>query len=729
MPTNLLPSLYGAILSFLAVVPFTIRAQWTTDTAQNTMVAEAATEDMKVVAGENGDTYIAFWHQVPAPQHYEMRLQRLDAAGIPQFGPQGLLVDGGLAMSTFIVTWDLRKDAAGNLYIGMTATGDGSAVVHKISPAGDLLWGPAGLSVGEGYDVKVLPLENGEVVVSHLPANQAALQKFSADGLPQWTAPILLPIQNGGIRSLTAELAELSGGRFEVIYFEQSGFSPYGPAYAQCYDQAGVSQWPAPVPLTGPGLAVQTNRRYDLCQAGDTVFIGLPASMGLNIQAYVQRIDPDGTTPWGSGGVPFAAQSTYYERDIRIALAPGADHLWAIAEYTPSSQGSVGEYIQQVHTGTGAPLLGPDAVEVFSPTSNRSHQGGLQVWQDRPFFLVTDGQSNGVFPVDILLVYPDENGVVDPVEGLVPVGTNPTGVKSRIQLREATPDGKAIAGWVENRGVSLAYAQQVPLAAPPVALPVIVGDSLLCPNGSGLVSTQDYDSYQWYRRYFGTTEATPIPGATAQSLVLDYFSYAASFLSVEVTLGDSTYVSEEFFVDGLLFLPPVVETSGSFEIGSSGEIIICPGDTVFLTLRPPYTTQITWFENDAPIPGANGVTLVVTEPGTYTVEGAPEACPDYISGLGLYLVVEPCVSDSRTEAAPAPLVLFPNPVRDELTIRSPIFGGGTYSVVDSRGRQVRSGEWTNGDKRLDVRGLVPGLYTLVWQAGTESARGRFVVAE
>jgi hypothetical protein len=717
---------------FLPVLFFgtpSVRAQWTTDTQQNTLVADIATEDMKMIAGPDGSSYIACWHPVPAPQHYEMRLQRLDADGHQTFGPEGLLVDGSLPMSTFIVTWDLTSDDEGNLYIGMTATGDGSAVVHKLSPTGEPLWGTGGLPLGEGYDVKVLPLSNGEVLVSYLPGNQAALRKFSPDGTSQWAEPIVLPTLNGGIRTVTGELAELSGGRFEVIYFEPGGFAPYGPAFARCFDLSGTSQWPAPVPLTGPGQSVQTNRRYDLCQTGDTVFVGLPAALGLNIQAYIQRIDPDGTTPWGSSGVPFAVQSAYYERDIRIAMAPGADRLWAIAEYTPSGQGSTGEYIQQIHTASGAPLLGADAVEVFAPTSNRSHQGKLRLWQGRPYFLVTDGQSNGVFPVDIRLVHPDTSGQLDTLEGFLAVGTYPTGVKSRIQLREASPDGKAIAAWVENRGVSLAYAQRVPLASPPVNLPFIVGDSLLCPNGTGTVSTQLFDSYQWYRRYFGATDATPIPGATGQSLVMDYSSYAASFLSVEVTLGDSTYLSEEFLVDGLLFLPPVVQTTGTYSVGSSGELLLCPGDTIFLTLLPPYTTNITWFEDGQAIPGANETTLAITSPGTYTVEGAPELCPDYRSGLGLFLTVVPCVSDSRTAAEPSDLSLYPNPVRDQLTIRSPAAGSGRYSVWDSQGRQVLSGTWEGANRTLDVRGLAPGLYTLVWQAGTQRSLERFVVLD
>jgi hypothetical protein len=53
----------------------------------------------------------------------------------------------------------------------------------------------------------------------------------------------------------------------------------------------------------------------------------------------------------------------------------------------------------------------------------------------------------------------------------------------------------------------------------------------------------------------------------------------------------------------------------------------------------PYTTNIVWYNNGVPIPGANGVQLVVTSPGSYTVSGSPGICPNYTSFLGVTLNV------------------------------------------------------------------------------------------
>lgn len=247
--------------------------------------------------------------------------------------------------------------------------------------------------------------------------------------------------------------------------------------------------------------------------------------------------------------------------------------------------------------------------------------------------------------------------------------------------------------------------------------PVIYGDSLLCPNSGGTLSTQAFDSYQWYRRYFGSTQSEPIPGATGQTLEMDYFNYAASFMSVKVTQAGTVYTSEEFFVDGLVFLPPVVQTTGDFTIGPQGETIVCPGDTVFFTLMNPYATNITWYQNGQSLPENTGQVLAVTDPGTYWVQGAPALCPQYIQGLGVDLVVEACTTDSREAPTLEGVVFFPNPVSQELYV-SPTgaLSGKEVSLFNSSGQRVFAGKWPS-DGGLNLGSLESGSYWLVWDGG------------
>lgn len=453
----------GCLLALLLACPTSSYAQWTDDTAQNTLLANRTAPDLKILPGPDGSTYIAFWNERPAPQNYELRLQKVDSAGIVQWGQDGMLIDASTPMSTFLVTWDMKADRAGNLYIGITGTGSGNpAVVHKITPQATQPWGPAGITIGSGYDLKLLPLSNGELVVSYLPGSQAHLRKLTADGQQAWSAPLIIPPVGNG-RTLGGELVEISGNRFELIFYVQPSFSPYGPAYAQCYNFDAQPQWPAPLPLS-QGRSLRTNARYAVCQSADTTYFGFSASQGLNIQSYLQRINPDGSTPWGNTGLDFANQSTLYERDVRIAIEQGSPYLWAVAEMTTSSQNSLGEWVQKVELSSGQRLLGPDGREVFAVTSDRAHKGELRVVDDRPAFLITDGIGNGTNPLPLLLVALDSVGQLDPATGLLPVATNPQGIKDRMQLRDITADGYAIAVWTENRGSgSLPYAQRIRL--------------------------------------------------------------------------------------------------------------------------------------------------------------------------------------------------------------------------------------------------------------------------
>lgn len=458
----------------LSILTISASAQWVPNTAINTLVANQATDDQHSVRGSDGSTYTAFWHNVTGGQYYEMRLQKLDANGVPQFGTNGMLVNGSIAMSSYIVTWDIAIDNSNNVYIGFTGTGTNTpAVVHKISPTGTQLWNASGVSIGSGYDVKLLPLSTGQLVVGYMPSTgtQASFTMLNSTGITAWTSQKNITPVTSGARTIVGEMAEISGSKFEIIHYEQSGFSPFGYPFAQCYNFSGTAQWTAPVALTS-NLALQTNIRHSICQNQDTVYLGYAGSSGMNIQAYIQRINPSGTLPWGTNGVDFATQTTEMERVISIAIDEYSDGVWAIAEHTQQTQANVGEYVQKIDKTTGARLLGANAKVIFAVSSlDRSHRGDLQLDNGLPFFLISDGNSNGVVPKDLLLIELDAYGNMVASSPMTPMATNPNGTKGRIDFLEIW-NHEAVAVWTEDRtGTLLPYAQSVSISPclPPTA--------------------------------------------------------------------------------------------------------------------------------------------------------------------------------------------------------------------------------------------------------------------
>lgn len=177
-----------------------------------------------------------------------------------------------------------------------------------------------------------------------------------------------------------------------------------------------------------------------------------------------------------------------------------------------------------------------------------------------------------------------------------------------------------------------AIAAQAQCPFVPTIAPV---DPILCPGGSTVLTTQDYDAYQWYQ------DGQAIPGATGPGFTVNYFDHAGFSFTVEATLDGCTTTSASVLVDGWVFLPPFVITDGDEPLffGPLGEPTYCEGAFVQLTLGMPYTESIQWTLDGMPIPGANSPSLVVTAPGSYSVSGAPAICPNSVSNLGLTIDV------------------------------------------------------------------------------------------
>ncbi len=445
--------------------------QWTTNTALNTLASQSATDELMSRTTLDGRTYIAYWSTVSAPINYEMRVQLLDSAGVPQFGTNGLLVDNSIGMSTSTVTWDIAVDINHNLYIGITGTGgNGDARVHKVSANGIKPWGANGVTVGQGYSVKLLPLSSGDLIVSYQPGTHAQIKKYNSSGVSQWTTPITVTPTVASHSTVPGELVEISGGKFILVFHDKVGFTPSALPFAHCYSTAGAAVWTGPVALSS-GTYTYTFGRYNLITRGDTSYFGYGGAQGMNLQSFIQRINPDGTLPWGSNGVDFGVQNTLYETSLSLARGDDSKYLWAIAEMTTSSQANLGEAVQKIHAHTGARILGTNGLTVFSiGTSDISHRGSLQVYNDHPVFLVSDGNSNGVFAKDLLLIELDSMGNFMHTPPGLPFATNASGVKSRIQFLRMN-GGKAIGAWAELRsGVSNPYAQMLDLTPCPVPL-------------------------------------------------------------------------------------------------------------------------------------------------------------------------------------------------------------------------------------------------------------------
>lgn len=253
--------------------------------------------------------------------------------------------------------------------------------------------------------------------------------------------------------------------------------------------------------------------------------------------------------------------------------------------------------------------------------------------------------------------------------------------------------------------------------------PTIFGDDMLCPEGTGVVATQLFDSYQWHIRYFGSANTDPIVGATSQTLTMDYYTYAASYVSVVVTSGPQADTSAEFFVDGWAFAGMTVMSEGDFTIGPNGEAVICEGDTMYFTVMQPYDTNIQWYESGQPIAGANSTVLTVTEAGTYTVEGAPAVCPNYMNnpGVALDVLVENCSGAGLTDPDLPTAQLFPVPAQGELNVKNEAQLIRAISITNQLGQHIYASEPNAFSSSVSTENFQSGYYfiTIRYAEGEE----------
>jgi len=444
-------------------------AQWTPETDVNTLVATTNNNDVQAVATSDGKTYVVFWKVVPAPTNYELRLQVLDVDGNRQLGDDGMLISDNIPMSTWTAVWTIVVDADDNLYVGATGTEDGSGHAFKMDINGNQLWGTNGVSFPDAFFVIVLPLETGEAIVAWNDVPNALMQKYDTDGNQVWDSP--KPIENGSSKTSPGDLFELSNGDY-IMVFHTYNFGISSTLFAQRYNSDGDPQWTTPTQLSDKGTVFNTF--YSGAQSGDTIYYGYMGSSASRFDSYLQRINPDGTLPWGINGKDFDTNETDFEMETKIAYSEGSQYVWSICTYRNTNQSESGEYIQKFDKTTGERLLTDNAKVVYPISADdRVHASDLYLPNDQPFFLLKIGFDNGATPVTLNTVLLDDNGDFVWPEEYKPVATF-NASKGRIGMTQPI-NGQSVIVFVEDKGTGeKIYAQNFINALPLPEKPVLL---------------------------------------------------------------------------------------------------------------------------------------------------------------------------------------------------------------------------------------------------------------
>ena len=398
------------LLTFLFIVFATCiaNAQWNPNTDQNLLVANPGQGGSPFSATTNdGKTYIVFWKSVTSSANFELWLQILDQNGDKLLGTDGTMLSNQIPMGSYTVVEATAVDASNNLYIGVTGTGAGNPLlVFKINPQGTSLW-PNGINAGEGYLPKILPLSNGDIIVGNLPNTQAQMkvQRYNAAGQPVWPAPVNIASDDPTKQTAPADFFELPNNEIGLVFHKKVSFGTTSYLFAQKLDFNGNILW-SDGPIQVSTKPLNYNSKYSAVSDGSVVYYGYSTGENNRFDSYLQKFNfADGNKPWGAYGVDFDTNQTNFEKNMRIAFSAGSQYIWGISNYTTSSQGSGGEYVQKFDKNTGARMFTDNAKQVFPITTDfMTHSGDMYLVDGKPYFIMEKRTSSTASSLNAVLL-------------------------------------------------------------------------------------------------------------------------------------------------------------------------------------------------------------------------------------------------------------------------------------------------------------------------------------
>jgi len=197
-------TIYSYFLLYLFIsifiFPAKIFSQWSTDPSVNMTICDTAGEQAltKNAPTSDGGCYISWFDTRGGGNIYAVYLQKLDYKGNKEFPPNGLLISNN-PQKTSLVDYDLQVDKNDNAILAFTDIRNGSQInpfAYKISPKGEFLWGPNGVTLGDNSSIfqpnpKIACTSDGYYyfvwIYESTPQRQIAIQKLDASGVKQFT--------------------------------------------------------------------------------------------------------------------------------------------------------------------------------------------------------------------------------------------------------------------------------------------------------------------------------------------------------------------------------------------------------------------------------------------------------------------------------------------------------------------------------------------------------------
>ncbi|MFT5080901.1 MAG: hypothetical protein ACI9D0_001511 [Bacteroidia bacterium] len=387
-------------LLFLASAPLA-SAQYSSDPALNLAVADLASDEVQplIVANLDGGAYVSWFSSDPAGTPafgYDVRLQRLDAAGNEMWGPGGVLIaDRGFSSTQ---DYSLDVDPAGNALLAFRDDRSGSTQVTatKVDASGTQVWGPNGVQVTNTSAFLAAPVisgtSDGAVMVAWTQSSNIGMQRLDTSGLPTWGSGITL--NAGSANYSVADMHAADGGSAILSFvFSSGGFGSPRHLYAQKVSSAGVQQWGAGHVQVFDGGSLQFGAfpNFVTDEAGGAVFSWYSSSPSLEV--FAQRVLSNGTEAFPHNGVSVSTNGAQLRVGPAVAFDAVEQETFVLYEELNGAQSLRGLSAQKFDVSgarawgaTGLSLLPLGASSKDSTAVVATENGAQLFWIESPGF-------------------------------------------------------------------------------------------------------------------------------------------------------------------------------------------------------------------------------------------------------------------------------------------------------------------------------------------------------
>jgi len=358
-------------------------AQWSANTALNTVVCDTTSEQLlpKIGMTSDGGCYIG-WFDSRAGG-YAVYLQKLNAQGEKQFPAGGLLVSNN-PQSSSLVDWDLAVDDSNCCVLAFTDTRAGSSInpyAYRISPTGQFLWGPNGIALTDSVNVyqanpKVIITSDGNAVIPWQYNNKIGIVKINKAGTKVWGSTPLMVIGNPSIgEKFNFPIGVKSDSASFILYWMGYTGSFISPAnyktYTQKFSSAGTRLWGNPQDtIWSLGSAQGTYQPQIISDGNNGAIYVWQSYVAGPTNCYVQRKNSAGQIQFPVNGVAVADVNTNLRFSPAVCYMPSTQETYVFWQEKNSSQSQIGVYGQKLSsTGT---LLWPTTGFIFKPMDGNS---------------------------------------------------------------------------------------------------------------------------------------------------------------------------------------------------------------------------------------------------------------------------------------------------------------------------------------------------------------------